>query len=211
MTSVYNMVAKQMLVYLMLVILIGMSGGCQAPATVLPPTTAQPEVALSADLLLTREDMRTLDRYSWARSLPPYSRLENWPRSGALDHLQQVYQTLDNRVSVVQHILQFATHEQAEQFWQVMKDARINRALTRYDVVPLLSVEELPPLHADNVLLRCETYPGYQGSDCEVRLRYQSVYTSVSLSVNPPTVVSLDNLYDLVAIVDERMRPFWGQ
>ncbi|MBX3000486.1 MAG: hypothetical protein KF893_18345 [Caldilineaceae bacterium] len=196
---------------LILSVVLVMITACQLAITPVAPTeTSQPIQTLPTSLLLTVDDLPEAFGVPGIASAPR-SQIEDWRWSGAQDHLEQVYQSQDSRVSVRQHVLQFVTIEQAEQFWQEMKNTRIERSLTRYEVTPLLSVEELPPLHADDVSLRCETYPGVRYTNCEVRLRYRFLYTGVNLFVNPPAQLSMESVYPIVAAVDERMRPFWSQ
>lgn len=199
-------------VLLVLIILTMTIGACQfafAPAS--PMETPQLEVSIPASLILTDNDLPEILKNKWAIRGEPHSQIEAWQWSGAQGQLAQNYQSEDNRVSVTQNILQFATDEQAAKFWQEMKDDRIEKAFTEFQVVPLLSLEELPSVHANDVLLRCESYSGVHFSICEVRLRYGSVYTSVKLWVNPPAMISLKSLYDIVANVDKRMQPVWNQ
>jgi hypothetical protein len=194
---------------LMLSIVLITNTACGLSITPVASTeTLLPIQRLPTSLLLTVDDLPEAFGVLGIVSAPR-SQIEDWRWSGASDHLEQVYQSQDSLVSVRQHVLQFVTTEQAEQFWQKMRNNRIERSLTRYEVAPLLSVEELPSLHADDVSLRCETYPEVYYSNCEVRLRYRSLYTGVNLFVNPPA--EMESLYPIVAAVDKRMRAFWGE
>lgn len=208
-TRLFVRIWKRAFVYFELSILTVLVVACQVTfPSGAPPATPLPEVSIPNFLTLTEDDLPEVLRGKWGiRGL--YSQIEAWRWTGAQGQLSRIYQ--GDRVTVSQNILQFATDEQAEKFWQRMKNDRIERALTEFDVVPLLSLEGLPPLHANNVLLRCESYWGGKLSICEARLQYGSAYTSVKLEITPPAMISLESLYDIVANVDKRMQPVWSQ
>lgn len=182
--------------------------GCYTPPPI--PAIRTPIPVPLHELLLTAEDLPTFAPDTEWGYTEPFDVLEQWDWSNAIAAIE-VWFDYGVRLTLSYTVVQYRDSAGVAGVWQELRDAGIVPEV-RGEVVDVLSLAQAPPLHAERVWLHCEHYgrpadvPLY--ADCIARLQYDVLYVQFHTRISE-TAFSPDQFYDLLRVVDERMRPVW--
>lgn len=192
--------------FLLLVLALVVLGACNKYKWMPPPvpgTTTPLPVTLESLLL----DDDELPVGWWNDFVQRESVREKWQISGAVDAIMG-YSNNNRGGSITHTIVRMADSDDAEITWQSRRDDRIEAAFTSFNVIQLLSDDDLPKLNADQILLRCEHYTR-DVKGCVVRLRYGLIYTEVKGDFTNDEI-SATEFHQFLEAIDEKMKPIWS-
>lgn len=185
-----------------------------------PPPMSKTPVRLPvplADLFLRPEDLPDQVSYTWDGGAidDPYL-FGHWDWSGAIDAQRLFYEsTLHQAREIHQLIVRYPEAIGATSVWPRIDNTAVMRDMEVYDLLPPIVLADAPPLHADQVNIKCETYwPEGEPFWCAARLQYKMLYTEViaPVSANPSSAtLSPAEFYTLTQAADARMRPIWEE
>jgi hypothetical protein len=176
-----------------------------------PPKKPEPVPVNSLDLLLYAKDLPVLGPgrswKGWTAETP-----EDWDWAETVKAVTGWYQEADGigEPEVKQVILRMPDAIEAARLWEFLRDSVIWSDMNEYvrGEISLLSIEDLPPLHAERVYLICEDYGPRLFPMCAARLQYNMYYVEVSVQMEAGGLTP-ETFYQVVAGVDKRMRPIW--
>jgi hypothetical protein len=175
-----------------------------------PPKTPEP---VPVDILDLPLYVRELPILGPGRTWAGWSErsLKDWAWAEPVEAVTGWYQEEQiGGAEVKQVILRMPDATEAARLWEHFKDSIVRPDLNEYIVgdLLLLSMEDLPPLHAERVYLHCEDYGEQLFPFCAARLQYNMFYVDVSAPIEAGRLTQ-ETFYQVLATVDEHMRPVW--
>jgi hypothetical protein len=115
----------------------------------------------------------------WQQS-EPFNVLDEWDLTNAIAAQEVGYHSAPP-ATLTYTIVQYGDSAGAEAIWRERRDLAVFTDV-RGEEIEVLSLEQLPSLHADHVSLRCEHYSSpsallqYVDKECVTRLQYGVLY-----------------------------------
>jgi hypothetical protein len=175
-----------------------------------PRTTIEPIPVEIEQLLIQTKDLPQIDK-SWYWRSDIFDESDRWEYAAPVDAITGFHEdSYVGRYEVHQLLLRFQDANEAYRFWEYHKESLVVDGMSEYTTERklMLSMAELPHIHAERVYLVCDNYWTENQPDCAARLQYRMFFVELK-SVIGSRNLTPEQFYTLIGHVDHAMRPIW--